>query len=155
MAKKSGTKGYNTNLAAEFHMMSLFHRAQLEPSLSLGNKKGVDIVLYHPDRAADIIEVKGVADKMDWMIGDKVTLPALPNMYYALVCFNRRIGELMTSPDFWLIPSMLLAKEGEYAVASNGKTVFLRNAHIRKNYEPYMNTFEHLSRHTKTWRALT
>lgn len=141
MAKRDATKGYNTNLAAEFHMMSLFHRAGLEPSLSLGNKKGVDIVLYHQDRVSEIIEVKGVADKMDWLIGDKVPFPAEINMYYALVCFNRRIEDLTMPPDFWLIPSQLLARRGEHAVASNEKTVFLRSAYIRKNYEEYRNTF--------------
>ena len=140
MAKREAKKAYNTNLAAEFHMMSLLHRAGLDPSLSLGNKKGVDIVIYREGRVADIVEVKGVAERMDWLIGGTGELPSAPNLYYALVCFNRQIMDLTLPPDFWLIPSKLLARKGEHAVAGNEKTVFLRNAHIRKSYEGFKNT---------------
>jgi hypothetical protein len=144
MAKRDATKGYNTNLAAEFHMMSLFHRAGLEPSLSLGNKKGVDIVLYYSDRVSEIIEVKGVAGKMDWMIGNNGTMPKAANLYFALVSYNGRIGDLELSPDFWLIPSTVLAGKEEHAISKNGKTVFLRNKHIRENYGRYRNTLKAL-----------
>ena len=37
--------GYNTNLAAEFHVLSMLHRLGADATLTLGNKKGVDIVV--------------------------------------------------------------------------------------------------------------
>ncbi|MFC1789277.1 hypothetical protein ACFLZE_05135 [Thermodesulfobacteriota bacterium] len=40
---KAYTKKYNTNLAAEFHVLSILHRLGYEATLTLGNKKAVDI----------------------------------------------------------------------------------------------------------------
>jgi hypothetical protein len=34
---------YNTNLAAEFYVLSILHRLGAEAALTLGNKKAVDI----------------------------------------------------------------------------------------------------------------
>lgn len=79
IAKRDARKGYNTNLAAEFHMMSLFHRAGLHAYLSMSNKKGVDILIHKENGSIQIIEVKGVAAKMDWMIGNSRKMPSAPN----------------------------------------------------------------------------
>jgi hypothetical protein len=35
---------YNTNLAAEFYVLSLLHRLGADAALTLGNKKAVDII---------------------------------------------------------------------------------------------------------------
>ena len=54
--------GYNTNLAAEFHVLSILHRLGEDANLTLGNKKSVDIAVI---RAWDAItvDVKGLAGK--------------------------------------------------------------------------------------------
>jgi hypothetical protein len=36
---------YNTNLASEFYVLSMLHRFGCDASLTLGNKKSVDIVV--------------------------------------------------------------------------------------------------------------
>lgn len=140
MAKRDATKGYNTNLAAEFHMMSLLHRAGLNAYLSMGNKKGVDILIQKEDGSIQIIEVKGFAAKMDWIVGNNGRLPKAKNLFFALVSYNGMIALLDHAPDFWLVPSEVLARKGGYAISKNGKTVFLRNAHIRANYQKQRNT---------------
>jgi hypothetical protein len=38
-------KGYDTNLAAEFYVLSVLHRLGMSATLTLGNKKAVDIVV--------------------------------------------------------------------------------------------------------------
>lgn len=38
--------GYDTNLAAEFYVLSCLHRLGGAANLTLGNKKAVDIVAY-------------------------------------------------------------------------------------------------------------
>lgn len=37
--------GYNTNLAADFYVLSILHRLGAEATLTLGNKKSIDIVV--------------------------------------------------------------------------------------------------------------
>ncbi len=36
---------YNTNLASEFYVLSMLHRLGADASLTLGNKKAVDIIV--------------------------------------------------------------------------------------------------------------
>ena len=36
---------YNTNLAAEFYVLSMLHRLGADAALTLGNKKAIDIIV--------------------------------------------------------------------------------------------------------------
>ena len=69
MAKRNANTNYNTNLASEYMMMSMLHRCGFEAYLSLGNKKGVDIIVKTKKGAICIVEVKGVNKKDDYIIG--------------------------------------------------------------------------------------
>lgn len=57
---------YNTNLASEYFVMSLMCRAGKEAYLSLGNKKGVDVIVKTLKGSMCIVEVKGVNKRNDW-----------------------------------------------------------------------------------------
>lgn len=141
---KNADTNYNTNLASEYLMMSLLSRAGKDAYLSLGNKKGVDIVVTTPKGGYVIIEVKGVNENMDWMIGNSGRMPSAPNMFYALIGFDGKIQDVNSPAKFYLIPSELLNVLGEYKKASNDKTTYLSHKHIRENYEKYLNNFEAL-----------
>ncbi|MCX7735386.1 MAG: hypothetical protein N2319_01620 [Candidatus Kapabacteria bacterium] len=54
-------KGYNTNLAAEFYVLSILYRLGINAHLTLGNKKSVDIVVEN-DKGLITIDVKGLKD---------------------------------------------------------------------------------------------
>lgn len=51
---------YNTNLAAEFYVLSMLYRLGADASLILGNKKAVDIVVASTPGRTVTIDVKGV-----------------------------------------------------------------------------------------------
>ncbi|MDH5821547.1 hypothetical protein QFW77_00870 [Luteimonas sp. RD2P54] len=53
--------GYNTNLAAEFYVLSTFYRLGTDANLTLGNKKSVDIVVIRGAGDSLTIDVKGLA----------------------------------------------------------------------------------------------
>jgi hypothetical protein len=57
---------YDTNLASEFYVLSCLHRLGLTANLTLGNKKGVDIVVVRDAGDAVTVEVKGLAGKYEW-----------------------------------------------------------------------------------------
>lgn len=80
---------YDTNLAAEFYVISCLHRIGLTANLTLGNKKGVDIVVVREAGDAVTVEVKGVAKKYDWPANNLVA--ENPNRHFvALVCPSSR-----------------------------------------------------------------
>jgi hypothetical protein len=149
MPKKSADTNYNTNLASEYLMMSLLCRAGKDAYLSLGNKKGVDIIVKTQKGAICIVEVKGVNKNNDWMIGNSGKLPSLPNMFYALVGFEGNISEVSAAAKFYLIPSWILNKEGEYKMSKNEKTIYLSHKYIREHYEHYKNTFKSMDEYLR------
>jgi len=149
MAKKNADTNYNTNLASEYLMMSLLCRAGKDAYLSLGNKKGVDIIVKTDKGAICILEVKGVNKNNDWMIGNSGKLPSLPNMFYVLIGFEGKISDVNAPAKFYLIPSEILNKDGEFKVSKNEKTTYLSHKYIRENYASYLNTFKWLDDYLK------
>jgi len=95
---------YDTNLAAEFYVLSCLHRLGLTANLTLGNKKGVDIVVVRDSGDAVTVEVKGIAKKYDWPANNLVT--DRPNSHFVvLVSFEGRIDESdMPPPRVWVLP---------------------------------------------------
>jgi hypothetical protein len=151
MVIRNAEVGYNTNLASEYLMMSLLFRAGKDAYLSLGNKKGVDIIVKTNQGSICVIEVKGNNKRNDWLIGSNGTFPNKPNLLFALVLFNGKINDINSPADFWLIPSEILAQDSEHKIASNNKTVFISFKRIQANYKEYQNTFikldEYLNSH--------
>jgi hypothetical protein len=138
---------YNTNLASEYFVMSLLCRAGIDAYLSLGNKKGVDVLVKTANGSVCIVEVKGVNKRNDWLINNNGKFDATPNMIYALVCYNGQIDDLTATPDFWFIPSNMLAKRTEHKIANNGRTVYVSNKHVRDKYQAYFNNIDCLMKH--------
>lgn len=94
---------YNTNLAAEFYALSVLHRLGAAANLTLGNKKGVDIMVARETGDAVTVEVKGVARRYDWPANNiQSTNPE--RHFVALVSFEGRIAETTVAPRCWVIP---------------------------------------------------
>jgi hypothetical protein len=95
---------YNTNLAAEYHVLSCLHRLGLTANLTLGNKKAVDIVVVREAGDAVTVEVKGVAGKHDWP-ADNLTTTQPDRHYVVLVSYEGKIAEPgMPAPRGWVLP---------------------------------------------------
>jgi hypothetical protein len=77
---------YNTNLAAEFYVLSVLHRFGLDATLTLGNKKSVDIAVIKAAGSAITIDVKGLAGTTSWPV-DNVT-KVKERHFLAFVCFG-------------------------------------------------------------------
>ena len=95
--------GYNTNLAAEFYVLSMLHRLGATANLTLGNKKGVDIVVARSAGDAVTVEVKGVAQRYDWP-ANNVHSPNPDRHYVVLVSFEGKIADFTTRPTCWVVP---------------------------------------------------
>lgn len=100
----SKNTGYDTNLAAEFHVLSCPHRIGLTANLTLGNKKGVDIIVAREAGDAVTIEVKGTAKKYDWVVNNLIS--KIPDRHFiVLVSFENRIADpTMPAPRAWVVP---------------------------------------------------
>lgn len=98
---------YNTNLAAEFYVLSMLHRLGADAALTLGNKKAVDIALVRGAGRALTVDVKGVAGKHDWP-ADNVVLPEHNRHFVVLVSFEGHIRDPVRQPSVWVVPAQRL-----------------------------------------------
>src|SRR3989338_8090827 len=85
LTSETARKSQNTNLSAEFWVLSLLHRLDINATLTLGNKKSVDIVI---DLGKDIktIDVKGISKGSGSFPVDNWVKK--PNHFYVFVAFN-------------------------------------------------------------------
>jgi hypothetical protein len=99
-----GEKGYNTNLAAEFHVLSVLHRLGLDANLTLGNKKSVDIAIIRDAGEAYTVDVKGLAGKTGWPI-DNIRA-GKKGHFLVFVSFVGKIGKPEFAPEVYVVPSI-------------------------------------------------
>lgn len=95
--------GYNTNLAAEFYVLSVLHRLGVDANLTLGNKKSVDIAAVRAAGRAITIDVKGLAGTTSWPVDN--LKPARSGHFIVFVCYRGKITDPSALPDVWVIPS--------------------------------------------------
>jgi hypothetical protein len=95
---------YNTNLASEFYVLSMLYRLGADASLTLGNKKSVDIIVVLDNETIISIDVKGVAGRYDWP-ADNIHDFINPNKFYVLVSFEGNISDPLSQPNTWIIPA--------------------------------------------------
>lgn len=95
---------YNTNLASEFYVLSCLHRLGATANLTLGNKKGVDIVVVRETGQAVTVEVKGIAGKYEWP-ADNLATTSPDSHFVVLVSFEGEIDDpSMPQPSVWVFP---------------------------------------------------
>ncbi len=98
---------YDTNLASEFYILSCLHRRGLTANLTLGNKKGVDVVVVRASGDAVTVEVKGLAGKNGWPVDNLVDQKPVKQAFHfvALVSFEGLFDNPeMPRPRVWIVP---------------------------------------------------
>jgi len=125
MSKKKRQKPYETNMASEFFVLSTLHRIGLDPAITLGNKKAVDITLVKNGRQITI-DVKGMASKTSWLLGEKRPHRS-PTHYYILVTFLDDFKNLLIHPECYIIPSREISKLHGKQPGGKGYGILYRN----------------------------
>jgi hypothetical protein len=98
---------YNTNLAAEYYVMSVLHRLGIEAYLTVGNKKTVDILVRHKDGTTSTVDVKGLAGTTSWYA---MNCDRKEGHYIVLVSFLGRIHDPSVLPEVYVVPSTDLGR---------------------------------------------
>ncbi len=94
---------YDTNLASEFFVLATLHRLGVNASLTLGNKKALDIFVARRSGEEVTVDVKGVAGKYDWPAGNIRSIES-KNHFVVLVSFEGRIADPTAMPSVWVVP---------------------------------------------------
>jgi hypothetical protein len=94
--------GYNTNLAAEYYVLSVLYRKGVNAYLTLGNRKAIDIVVDFGDHVTTI-DVKGIAGTTLWPLDNFAG--AKQNHYLILLSFLNKIHDANILPEAYIVPS--------------------------------------------------
>lgn len=132
---------YNTNLASEFYVLSMLYRLGIDASLTLGNKKAVDILIANDDGSITTVEVKGVANQYDWPADNIYKIHE--RHFYVLVCFNGKISDPLSLPSIWVLPSNSI---NEFKKTYETRSVISRSL-IKSKGNQYLNAWELMSEH--------
>jgi hypothetical protein len=123
---------YNTNLAAEFYVLSVLHRLGADATLTLGNKKSVDIAVVRSAGNTVTVDVKGLAGTTSWPV-DNVKEPKSGH-FLVFVCYGGKINNAEVLPEVWVIPSLFL--EQFVYVSPKGRRVVPRS-NLRRDAEKF------------------
>ncbi len=124
---------YNTNLAAEFYVLSMLYRLGADAALTLGNKKAVDIFVVNENGTTSTIDVKGLQKRYDWP-ADNIRLLTKPLHFYVLISFEGKITDPLSPPSAWIIPANELA---QFIRKYNTRTVISR-ADVKAKGQKYL-----------------
>lgn len=140
-------RGYLTNLASEFYILSLLSRLGLDASLTLGNKKQIDIVVVNDEGNSITIDVKAVASKNDWILGNS-TPKASENHFIFLVGYEGNFKDPNTLPRVWIIPSNELHKH--ILITDSSKMHFISRKTFIENGKHFENAWHLLNLDNKS-----
>jgi len=134
-------KSYATNLASEFYVLSVLYRLGFDASLTLGNKKAFDIVVVLNEGRAVTIDVKAVAGRNDWLLGNH-DLPDAPGHFVILVGYEGAFTDIAQVPRLWVCPAAEL--QPLVRVAKRGGLRFVSRRAILDSTGEYENAWHRL-----------
>jgi len=131
---------YNTNLASEFYVLSMLHRFGWDASLTLGNKKSVDIIVVSESGDVVTIDVKGLAGTTSWPVDNVKKLD--DNHFLVFVSFLGKIHDHTILPEVYIVPSKSLPPLVYHS--PNGKRRVLNLHRMRKDGAEFKDAWEFL-----------
>lgn len=97
-------KGYNTNLASEYHVLSMLYRKGFDAYITLSNKKGIDIIINLNGQKQITIDVKGLQGTTIFPLDNVNELESKPNHYLIFLSFLNKITEHAVLPEIYIVP---------------------------------------------------
>ena len=108
------------------------HRLGLQANLTLGNKKGVDIVVACAPGHAYTVEVKAVAGKNDWLVG-KLGIEPQKHHFVVLVCYENTFADSESPPSVWVFPHEDIVPL--VRASKNGSARYISRKQVRESFE--------------------
>jgi len=101
--------------------MSMLYRRGLDAYLTLGNKKGIDILVKKSNGITLKIEVKGVNKKTDDWLLSSGELSDAPDLFFILISYESEIYNLNVNPKAWIVPAIVIKSRCKQSPAKSGK----------------------------------
>ena len=133
-------KGYNTNLASEYYVLSMLYRQGFDAYITLGNKKGIDIILNLNDEKQLTIDVKGLQGTTLFPLDNVDDQADKPNHFVVFLSFLNKMSDPLVLPEIYVLPHNDLKELMYHNPKGNRKGINL--SMLRSNAEAYRNNWE-------------
>ncbi|GAB1453680.1 hypothetical protein MASR2M47_37360 [Draconibacterium sp.] len=97
-------KGYNTNLASEYYVLATLYRLGFDAYITLGNKKGIDIILNLNDEKQLTIDVKGLQGTTLFPLDNVNEHADKPHHFIVFLSFLKKMDDINIVPEMFVIP---------------------------------------------------
>ena len=133
-------KGYNTNLASEYYVLSMLYRQGFDAYITLGNKKGIDIILNLNNEKQITIDVKGLQGTTLFPLDNVDDEANKPNHYVVFLSFLNKMSDPLELPEIYVLPHNDLKELMYHNPKGNRKGINLST--LRSKAEDYRNNWE-------------
>ncbi len=137
-------KGYNTNLASEYYVLSILYRQGFDAYITLGNKKGIDIILNLNDEKQLTIDVKGLQGTTLFPLDNVDEQAEKPNHFVVFLSFLNKMSDPLVLPEIYVLPHNDLKELMYHNPKGNRKGINL--SMLRTKVAAYRNNWEILKR---------
>ena len=133
-------KGYNTNLASEYYVLATLYRLGFDAYITLGNKKGIDIIINLNDVRQITIDVKGLQGTTLFPLDNVDESLVKPNHYIVFLSFLNKMSDPTVVPEMYVVPCGNLTKLMYRNPKGNRKGINL--SELRLNGRDFLNNWE-------------
>ena len=133
-------KGYNTNLASEYYVLSMLYRQGFDAYITLGNKKGIDIILNLNDVKQITIDVKGLQGTTLFPLDNLDEQANKPNHFVVFLSFLNKMSDPLELPEIYVLPHNILKELMYHNPKGNRKGINL--SMLRSTAETYRNNWQ-------------
>ena len=103
--QKTKRDTHTSGMAGEFFVMSQLYRLGLAPALTLGNSKGVDILVKASETRVLIIEVKTIKGGGKWPVGRPDEDFSIQTNKLHVLLLYKRFHDLSVPPAAYIVPT--------------------------------------------------
>ncbi len=97
-------KGYNTNLASEYYVLAVLYRLGFDAYITLGNKKGIDIILNLNGEKQITVDVKGLQGTTLFPLDNVDEQVDKPNHFVVFLSFLNKMSDPLVLPEIYILP---------------------------------------------------
>ncbi len=135
---------YSSGMAGEFFVMSQLFRLGISPALTLGNSKGIDILLKASDDQILMLEVKTIKGGGKWPVGRTGEIFSTQVNKFHILLHYKNFAELDQLPEVFVIPTPDL--EGLKDQWHPGTVAVFQRAHMATLNNVYKDRWDRLQK---------
>ena len=133
-------KGYNTNLASEYYVLAVLYRLGFDAYITLGNKKGIDIILNLNGEKQITVDVKGLQGTTLFPLDNVDEQVDKPNHFVVFLSFLNKMSDPLVLPEIYILPHNDLKELMYHNPKGNRKGINL--SMLRSSAAAYRNNWD-------------